>query len=263
MAAHRFPGPKGSSGSSGSLGSLGTALLAGAAPLALIALLAPLALSACGSDDASLPAASVPAASVPAASVPATTLPSAAPSLPTPSLPTPSLPTPSLPTPSLPAPSETPAPLPTPTPEPTLEPVGPLYLTIIPGTEIIMDDGCFEYENIIAATNKAAKKHQKAAKRVGKKTAAAQALRERARWVDADNLAEYNTAMLNAAQVALDQVSNGRSAEAAPFDQYLFDTIAFCGLTEANAEAQQRMLEINALAEKIRALAESALPDTT
>lgn len=261
MAAHRFPGPKGSSGSSGSLGSLGTALLAGAAPLALIALLAPLALSACGSDDASLPAASVPA----------TTLPSAAPSLPTPSLPssaapslpTPSLPTPSLPTPSLPTPSETPAPLPTPTPEPTLEPVGPLYLTIIPGTEIIMDDGCFEYENIIAATNKAAKKHQKAAKRVGKKTAAAQALRERARWVDADNLAEYNTAMLNAAQVALDQVSNGRSAEAAPFDQYLFDTIAFCGLTEANAEAQQRMLEINALAEKIRALAESALPDTT
>jgi len=253
MAAHRFPGPKGSSGSSGSLGSLGTALLAGAAPLALIALLAPLALSACGSDDASLPAASVPA----------TTLPSAAPSLPTPSLPTPSLPTSSLPTPSLPAPSETPAPLPTPTPEPTLEPVGPLYLTIIPGTEIIMDDGCFEYENIIAATNKAAKKHQKAAKRVGKKTAAAQALRERARWVDADNLAEYNTAMLNAAQVALDQVSNGRSAEAAPFDQYLFDTIAFCGLTEANAEAQQRMLEINALAEKIRALAESALPDTT
>jgi len=248
MAAHRFPGPKGSSGSSGSLGSLGTALLAGAAPLALIALLGPLALSACGSDDASLPAASVPA----------TTLPSAAPSLPTPSLPTPSLPTPSLP-----APSETPAPLPTPTPEPTLEPVGPLYLTIIPGTEIIMDDGCFEYENIIAATNKAAKKHQKAAKRVGKKTAAAQALRERARWVDADNLAEYNTAMLNAAQVALDQVSNGRSAEAAPFDQYLFDTIAFCGLTEANAEAQQRMLEINALAEKIRALAESALPDTT
>jgi anion-transporting ArsA/GET3 family ATPase len=134
---------------------------------------------------------------------------------------------------------------------------------VITGSEIIMDDGCFDYENTIAATTKAAKKHRKAAKQVGKSTNAAQALRERARWVDADNLADYNTQMLNVSQVALDQVSNGRSAEVGPLDQYLFDTIAFCGLADSHAAAQQQMLEVNTLAEKIRALAESALPDTT
>jgi len=222
---------------------VGTALLAGAAPLALIALLAPLALSGCGGDQAASPAASATVQGAPSS-------PAAVPSV----APTPT-PTP--------PPIPTPEPTPTPTPEPTLEPVGPAYLTIIAGSEIIMDDGCFDYENTIAATNKAAKKYRKAAKKVGKSTNAAQALRERARWVDADNLTDYNTTMLSVSQVALDQVSNGRSAEVGPLDQYLFDTIAFCGLADAHAAAQQQMLEVNTLAEKIRALAESALPETT
>lgn len=238
MATHRRISP------------VGTALLAGAAPLALIALLAPLALSGCGSDQAASPAAS--AASSTAQGVPSS--PAAVPSV---------APTPTPTPPPIPTPEPTPTPTPEPTLEPTLEPVGPAYLTIIAGSEIIMDDGCFDYENTIAATNKAAKKYRKAAKKVGKSTTAAQALRERARWVDADNLTDYNTTMLTVSQVALDQVSNGRSAEVGPLDQYLFDTIAFCGLADAHAAAQQQMLEVNTLAEKIRALAESALPETT
>ena len=234
MAKHRAVSP------------VGTALLAGAAPVALILMLATLA--GCSRLNLTDP---TPSASVPVPGSP-TAVPSATPTV---------IPTPT-PTPTPPA-LPTAEPTVEPTVEPTLEPVGPAYLTVIAGSEIIMDDGCFDYENTIAAANKAAKKHRKAAKQVGKSTKAAQALRERALWVDADNLADYNAKMLSVAQVALDQVSNGRSAEVGPLDQYLFDTIAFCGLADSHAAAQQQMLEVNTLAEKIRALAESALPDTT
>lgn len=227
------------------LSSLGTMLLAGAAPLALLAILAPIA--GCGGDGGAAPAA---ASGTAAAS--ASPTPTPAPSLPLPS-PSVTIPEPSLPTGE---PSVS-------TPTPTLEPVGPAYLSVIPGSEIIMDDGCFDYENAIAAANASAKKHQRAAKKVGNSITAAQALREKAGWVDADNLADYNATMLGLAQTALDQVSNGRAAEVAPLDQYLFDTIAFCGLADAHAAAQQRMLEVNALGEQIRLLAESSLPQTT
>ncbi|MFM7147503.1 MAG: hypothetical protein ACKOW5_14350, partial [Actinomycetales bacterium] len=109
MAKHRAVSP------------VGTALLAGVAPLALIALLAPLA--GCGSDEAAAPVSSATAPAAANSAVP-TAVPTAVPSA---------------------LPTVVPTPTPTPPPLPTLEPVGPAYLSVITGSEIIMDDGCFDY----------------------------------------------------------------------------------------------------------------------